>query len=193
MTCARQIHGCDIWRVRWMWWDSVRFSSIGVGDHRICMAKVYHKNVHIDLICQSTRTSLTSALGVLLILFEECTKSRHHVIAHHAKKYSTRLRVRTHVSSVRLHQLQLQLQFQTRKLETTNHPNPHQEPLPDVHQRTNTSIKKMTEATPRVTQSQLQQFSHQTVRLLGKVQQLRGEQAVIDAGGQVTVFLNRVC
>ena len=169
----------------------MRFSSIGVGDHRICMAKMYHKNFRIDLICQSTRTSLTSALGVLLILFKECTKSRHHVIAHHAKNYSTRLRVRTHASSVRLHQLQLQLQ--TKKLETTNHPNPHQEPLADVHQRTTTSIKKMTEATPRVTQSQLQQFSHQTVRLLGKVQQLRGEQAVVDAGGQVTVFLNRVC
>jgi mevalonate pyrophosphate decarboxylase len=50
----------------------------------------------------------------------------------------------------------------------------------------------MSEATPRITAPYLEQFSHQTVRILGKVRQLRGEQATIDAGGQVSVFLNRV-
>ena len=51
----------------------------------------------------------------------------------------------------------------------------------------------MSEATPRITAPYLEQFSHQTVRILGKVRQLRGEQATIDAGGQIQVFLNRVC
>lgn len=51
----------------------------------------------------------------------------------------------------------------------------------------------MAESTPRVTQSYLEQFSHQNVRILGKVRQLRGEQATIDAGGNITVYLNRVC
>ena len=50
----------------------------------------------------------------------------------------------------------------------------------------------MSEATPRVTAQYLESFSHQTVRILGKVRQLRGEQATIDAGGQIQVFLNRV-
>ncbi|KAK4930785.1 hypothetical protein LTR66_009697 [Elasticomyces elasticus] len=49
----------------------------------------------------------------------------------------------------------------------------------------------MTETTPRVTAPYLEQFGHQTVRILGKVVQLRGEQATIDAGGQITVYLNR--
>ncbi|GAB7328924.1 hypothetical protein MBLNU13_g00783t1 [Cladosporium sp. NU13] len=49
----------------------------------------------------------------------------------------------------------------------------------------------MSEATPRITAPYLEQFSHQTVRILGKVRQLRGEQATIDAGGQISVFLNR--
>ena len=50
----------------------------------------------------------------------------------------------------------------------------------------------MSEATPRITAPYLEQFSHQTVRILGKVRQLRGEQATIDAGGSISVFLNRV-
>lgn len=50
----------------------------------------------------------------------------------------------------------------------------------------------MSESTPRITAPYLEQFSHQTVRILGKVRQLRGEQATIDAGGQISVFLNRV-
>ncbi|KAK3721507.1 hypothetical protein LTR37_003063 [Vermiconidia calcicola] len=49
----------------------------------------------------------------------------------------------------------------------------------------------MSESTPRITAQYLQQFSHQTVRILGKVRELRGEQAKIDAGGQVNVHLNR--
>lgn len=50
----------------------------------------------------------------------------------------------------------------------------------------------MSESTPRITAEYLQQFSHKTVRILGKVTQLRGEQATIDAGGQIQVHLNRV-
>ncbi|KAK5167602.1 uncharacterized protein LTR77_007301 [Saxophila tyrrhenica] len=49
----------------------------------------------------------------------------------------------------------------------------------------------MSEATPRITAQYLEQFSHQNVRILGKVRQLRGEQATIDAGGQISVYLNR--
>lgn len=49
----------------------------------------------------------------------------------------------------------------------------------------------MSESAPRVTQPLLQHFSHRTVRLVGKVRQLRGEQAVIDADGQVTLHLHR--
>ncbi|OQO14173.1 hypothetical protein B0A48_01049 [Cryoendolithus antarcticus] len=49
----------------------------------------------------------------------------------------------------------------------------------------------MSESTPRITAQYLEQFSHQTVRLLGKVRQLRGEQATIDAGGNVSIHLNR--
>ena len=50
----------------------------------------------------------------------------------------------------------------------------------------------MTEATPRINAQYLEQFSHQTVRILGKVRQLRGEQATVDAGGDIQVHLNRV-
>ena len=50
----------------------------------------------------------------------------------------------------------------------------------------------MTEATPRITAQYLENFTHQTVRVLGKVIQMRGEQALVDSGGQITVILNRV-
>ena len=50
----------------------------------------------------------------------------------------------------------------------------------------------MDEATPRVTMPLLENFQHRTVRILGRVTQLRGEQAAIDAGGQITLHLNRV-
>ncbi|KAI9779719.1 MAG: hypothetical protein M1839_007217 [Geoglossum umbratile] len=49
----------------------------------------------------------------------------------------------------------------------------------------------MTESTPRITQPYLESFTSQTVRLLGKVVQLRGDQATIDAGGHVIAILNR--
>lgn len=48
-------------------------------------------------------------------------------------------------------------------------------------------------ATPRITAQYLEQFSHQTVRVLGKVRVLAGEEATIDAGGQIRVILSRVC
>ena len=50
-----------------------------------------------------------------------------------------------------------------------------------------------TEATPRINAHYLETFMNQTVRILGKVVSLRGETAVIDANGSITVHLNRVC
>lgn len=47
-------------------------------------------------------------------------------------------------------------------------------------------------ATPRINAQYLESFAHQTVRILGKVTQLRGDHAIIDAGGTVTAILNRV-
>lgn len=47
--------------------------------------------------------------------------------------------------------------------------------------------------TPRVLAPHLQTFQHRLVRVLGKVTQLRGETAVIDAGGNIDLILNRVC
>jgi replication factor A3 len=49
-----------------------------------------------------------------------------------------------------------------------------------------------TPQTPRVLAPHLANFQHRIVRILGKVTQLRGETAVIDAGGNVDVILNRV-
>ncbi|KAF2203254.1 ssDNA binding protein-like protein Ssb3 [Delitschia confertaspora ATCC 74209] len=49
----------------------------------------------------------------------------------------------------------------------------------------------MSDATPRILASHLSNFQHQTVRMLGKVVQLRGDQATLDAGGNVTILLNR--
>ncbi|KAF2126944.1 ssDNA binding protein-like protein Ssb3 [Dothidotthia symphoricarpi CBS 119687] len=45
--------------------------------------------------------------------------------------------------------------------------------------------------TPRVLATHLANFQHRIVRVLGTVVQLRGETAVIDAGGQIDVILNR--
>lgn len=50
----------------------------------------------------------------------------------------------------------------------------------------------MTDATPRINASYLEAFANRNVRLVGKVSQLRGETATVDAGGPVTVILNRV-
>ncbi|KAF2225988.1 replication factor A protein 3 [Elsinoe ampelina] len=49
----------------------------------------------------------------------------------------------------------------------------------------------MAQATPRITAPYLEQFKHQTVRVLGKVTELRGETATIDAGGKINLLLNR--
>ncbi|EMD90551.1 hypothetical protein COCC4DRAFT_159730 [Bipolaris maydis ATCC 48331] len=45
--------------------------------------------------------------------------------------------------------------------------------------------------TPRILAPHLSNFQHRIVRILGKVVQLRGETAVIDAGGQIDVILTR--
>ncbi|KAL5119899.1 hypothetical protein ACEQ8H_002261 [Pleosporales sp. CAS-2024a] len=45
--------------------------------------------------------------------------------------------------------------------------------------------------TPRVLAPHLSAFQHRIVRILGKVVQLRGETAVVDAGGNIDVILNR--
>jgi len=47
-------------------------------------------------------------------------------------------------------------------------------------------------STPRINFSYLDSFTNRTVRLIGKVIQLRGEEATIDAGGHVIAHLNRV-
>jgi replication factor A3 len=49
-----------------------------------------------------------------------------------------------------------------------------------------------TVSTPRVNSRYLDSFTNQTVRLVGKVMQLRGEQAIISSQGNVTAHLNRV-
>jgi replication factor A3 len=48
-------------------------------------------------------------------------------------------------------------------------------------------------STPRISSRYLDAFTNRTVRLTGKVTQLRGEQATIDCNGNVTAILNRVC
>ncbi|KAK4505107.1 hypothetical protein PRZ48_003070 [Zasmidium cellare] len=49
----------------------------------------------------------------------------------------------------------------------------------------------MSEATPRITARYLEAFSHRTVRILGKVAQIRGETGTLDSDGQITCHLNR--
>jgi len=46
-------------------------------------------------------------------------------------------------------------------------------------------------STPRITSQYLDSFTNKTVRITGKVTQLRGEQATIDSEGVVTAHLNR--
>lgn len=46
-------------------------------------------------------------------------------------------------------------------------------------------------STPRITSQHLEVFQNKTIRLLGKVTQLRGDQATIDSEGVVTCQLNR--
>ncbi|KAF1918498.1 ssDNA binding protein-like protein Ssb3 [Ampelomyces quisqualis] len=45
--------------------------------------------------------------------------------------------------------------------------------------------------TPRILAPHLSNFQHRIVRVLGKVVQLRGEQAIVDAGGHIDVILTR--
>ena len=47
-------------------------------------------------------------------------------------------------------------------------------------------------STPRITASYLDSFVGRHVLLLGKVTQLRGDQATLDSEGTVTVLLSRV-
>ena len=46
-------------------------------------------------------------------------------------------------------------------------------------------------STPRLTSQHLDHFTNKTVRMIGTVTQLRGEQATIDSDGNVTAHLNR--
>lgn len=46
--------------------------------------------------------------------------------------------------------------------------------------------------TPRILAPHLSAFQHKIVRVLGKVVQLRGDTAIIDADGQIEISLNRV-
>lgn len=47
-------------------------------------------------------------------------------------------------------------------------------------------------STPRITAAYLDNFVGRVVMLVGKVTQLRGDQATLDSDGTVTVLLNRV-
>ena len=47
-------------------------------------------------------------------------------------------------------------------------------------------------STPRITAAYLDNFAGRVVMLVGKVTQLRGDQATLDSEGTVTVLLNRV-
>ncbi|KAF2429251.1 replication factor A protein 3 [Tothia fuscella] len=49
----------------------------------------------------------------------------------------------------------------------------------------------MSESTPRISSQYLENFQHQTVRVVGKITQLRGESATMDANGSITLQLNR--
>ena len=48
------------------------------------------------------------------------------------------------------------------------------------------------DATPRVTCGYLNSYVNKNVMVVGKVIQLRGESALIDADGNITAHLNRV-
>jgi replication factor A3 len=46
-------------------------------------------------------------------------------------------------------------------------------------------------STPRLTSPHLEHFTNRTIRLTGRVTQLRGETATLDSDGAVTAHLNR--
>jgi len=45
---------------------------------------------------------------------------------------------------------------------------------------------------PRITAAYLERFQNHTVRILGKVTSLRGDNATLDSAGEVNLILNRV-
>ncbi|MCJ1407535.1 hypothetical protein MMC19_001606 [Ptychographa xylographoides] len=47
------------------------------------------------------------------------------------------------------------------------------------------------EATPRINAHYLEQFTNQTVRIVGKIVALHGETATLDASGPINIYLNR--
>jgi hypothetical protein len=47
-------------------------------------------------------------------------------------------------------------------------------------------------STPRISSQYLDAFTGKTVIITGKVTQTRGETAVVDSNGEITVLLNRV-
>lgn len=47
-------------------------------------------------------------------------------------------------------------------------------------------------STPRISSTYLDSFTNRTVRITGKVIQLRGEEATLDSNGHITAHLNRV-
>lgn len=49
------------------------------------------------------------------------------------------------------------------------------------------------QSTPRATAPYLEHYVGRNVTVVGKVVQLRGEEAVIDADGSISARLNRVC
>lgn len=57
-----------------------------------------------------------------------------------------------------------------------------------THPQTN----KMSDQTPRVNAPLLSRFVDRTVRIIGKVTELHGDKAVIDASGPITLALQRV-
>jgi replication factor A3 len=56
-----------------------------------------------------------------------------------------------------------------------------------------TTTMSETPTTPRITTAYLDQFPNRTVRMVGKVTLLRGEEAKIDCDGEVRILLGRVC
>lgn len=47
-------------------------------------------------------------------------------------------------------------------------------------------------STPRISSSYLDSYVGRNVMIVGKVIQLRGDQAIVDADGHITAHLNRV-
>jgi hypothetical protein len=75
------------------------------------------------------------------------------------------------------------------------HINKHPAYLPKANPYPHINTSKMADnlSTPRITSQYLDAFTNKTVRIIGKVTQLRGETAAIDSDGVVTAHLNRVC